>query len=67
MGVDTLHVFPETREVAAEVESAYGKKIAWFKPAGLNTYEEFVASAADNAVAAALNASCVQNSRDRLT
>lgn len=41
MGVDTLHVFPETLAVAAEVEAAYGKRVSWFKPTGLATRAEF--------------------------
>lgn len=44
LGVDTLHLFPETHVVAAAVEARYGKKISWFKPAGCTTRAEFEAA-----------------------
>jgi len=41
--VDTLHLFPETLQVAAAVEAKYGKPAAWFKPLGAETRAEFEA------------------------
>lgn len=39
--VDTLHLFPETLEVAAAVEAKYAKPATWFKPLGAETRAEF--------------------------
>ena len=47
LAVDTLHLFPETHEVAAAVQDKYGKRAAVFKPAKAATRAEFVAAYGD--------------------
>lgn len=47
LGVDTLHLFPSTLEVAAAVQAKYGKKASGFKPAGCETRADFVAKFGD--------------------
>lgn len=42
LAVDTLHLFPETLQVAKAVQSKYNKPAAVYKPLGLNTREDFV-------------------------
>ena len=41
LAVDTLHLFPETHAVAAEVQRKYGKAAAVFQPLGCATREDF--------------------------
>lgn len=41
--VDTLHLFPETHDVIAEMEKTYGFKTALYKPEGCETNADFVA------------------------
>lgn len=43
MGVNTLHLFDETLDVAAAMEARYGKRIEWFKPTGCETRADFEA------------------------
>ena len=43
LAVDTLHLFPETLEVAERVQRRYGKRAAVFRPLGLETRADFVA------------------------
>ena len=43
LGVDTLHLFPETHVVAAAVQAKYAKTAAIFKPLGLETTAAFTA------------------------
>ena len=47
LGVDTLHLFPETLDVAARVQAKYGKRAAEYKPADVSTRAEFVARYGD--------------------
>ncbi|KAF9226790.1 phosphoadenylyl-sulfate reductase [Gyrodon lividus] len=39
--IDTLHHFPETYELVAEVEKRYGVKVNVFKPEGCETVQDF--------------------------
>ena len=41
LGVDTLHLFPETHAVAAAVQAKYGIKAAFHKPIGCETRADF--------------------------
>ena len=41
LGVDTLHLFPETLAVAELVQRKYGKKAAIYKPIGCETLADF--------------------------
>eukprot|EP01134_Creolimax_fragrantissima_P004556 CFRG4556T1 len=50
VGVDTLHIFPETHDVISEMEAKYGFKTVVRKPAGCNTREEFDAKYGTHAV-----------------
>jgi 3'-phosphoadenosine 5'-phosphosulfate sulfotransferase (PAPS reductase)/FAD synthetase len=43
VAVDTLHLFPETLQVAGEVQKKYGFKAANYKPIGVQNREEFIA------------------------
>lgn len=47
LAVDTLHLFPETHAVAAEVQKKYNKPAHWVKPLGVSTRAEFVSKYGD--------------------
>jgi len=47
LAVDTLHLFPSTHEVAADVQKKYGKNASSFKPLGCLTREDFIAKYGD--------------------
>jgi phosphoadenosine phosphosulfate reductase len=47
LAVNTLHLFPETLEVAERVQKAYNKKAAVYLPAEVSTRAEFVAKYGD--------------------
>ncbi|CEM23116.1 unnamed protein product [Vitrella brassicaformis CCMP3155] len=41
IAVDTLHIFDETRQVAAEMQNRYPIEIKWYKPIDCETREDF--------------------------
>eukprot|EP01120_Amphizonella_sp_Union-15-10_P011526 TRINITY_DN490_c0_g1_i1.p1 TRINITY_DN490_c0_g1~~TRINITY_DN490_c0_g1_i1.p1 ORF type:complete len:710 (+),score=161.80 TRINITY_DN490_c0_g1_i1:74-2131(+) len=41
LGVDTLHLFPETLDLWRRMEQRYGKRIPTFKPLGCETRQDF--------------------------
>jgi sulfate adenylyltransferase len=47
LAVDTLHLFPSTLAVAAEVQAKYGKTASVFRPVGCATRADFVARYGD--------------------
>ncbi|KNC80433.1 hypothetical protein SARC_07204 [Sphaeroforma arctica JP610] len=49
VGVDTLHLFPETLDVVTEMEAKYNFKAVIRKPEGCNTKEEFEAKFGNHA------------------
>ena len=47
VGIDTLHLFPETHDVCNAVQAKYNKEAIIFKPKGIETIEEFNAKYGD--------------------